>query len=223
MARDAARDGGQGPERDRERDGAEGGARDRAAVAGRRRRRYALARTVTLVGLMGAGKSSVGRALAQAIGVPFRDADREIERAAAMSVPEIFERFGEPYFREGERRVIARLLNEPPHVLATGGGAYMDAKTRRTLRERARTIWLRADLDTLTERCRRRGGRPLLAGGDAREALARLMEARYPIYAEADHVIDSRDAPLENVVNEALGLLEASGLIQKLPDGEAAS
>lgn len=182
------------------------------------RRRWRLRRTIALVGLMGAGKSSVGRTLAQTLGVPFRDADREIERAAAMSVSEIFERFGEPYFREGERRVIARLLREPPHVLATGGGAYMDDATRRALKDRARTIWLRADLDTLTERCQRRGGRPLLTAGGVRETLAQLIETRYPVYAEADHVIESRNAPQETVVAEALSMLETSGLISAAPE-----
>ena len=189
------------------------------------RRRFSLRKTVALVGLMGAGKSTIGRALAQALGVRFRDADREIERAAAMPIPEIFERFGEPYFREGERRVISRLLREPPHVLATGGGAYMDDDTRRAMKERARTIWLRADLETLTERCTRRGGRPLLKGEDPRKVLQDLMDKRYPVYAEADIVIDSRAGPHEEVVSQALAELNREGLTAPIaprqPNGRA--
>ncbi|MCI4666011.1 MAG: shikimate kinase [Neomegalonema sp.] len=178
--------------------------------------RFRLTQTVALVGLMGAGKSTIGRALAQSLGVSFRDADREIERAAAMSVPEIFERFGEPYFREGERRVIDRLLRDRPHVLATGGGAYMCASTRKAMKDRAFTIWLRADLETLAERCSRRGGRPLLAGEDMRATLSRLMEQRYPIYAEADFVVDSRDVPQDEVVKDALGILRREGALRQV-------
>ena len=149
-----------------------------------------LCRTVALVGLMGAGKSTVGRLLSQAVGVRFRDSDQEIERAAAMSVTELFERFGEPYFREGERRVIARLLRESPQILATGGGAYMDSATREDMRQRACVVWLRADLDTLAERCGRRNERPLLANSsDPRGVLEELMEERYPIYGKADVIV----------------------------------
>ncbi len=171
-----------------------------------------LKRTVALVGLMGAGKSSVGKRLASALGAPFRDADDEIERAAAMSISEIFARFGEPYFREGERRVIARMLSDPPHVLATGGGAFMDPDTRRLLAQRAVTVWLRVDLDTLAQRTARRDHRPLLQGGDPRAVLSALIDARYPVYAQADIVVDSRDEPHGAMVDEILARLDTFGV-----------
>ena len=150
-----------------------------------------LQRTVVLVGLMGAGKTSVGRRLADALRVPFRDSDDEIVAAAGMDIPDIFSTLGEAAFRLGERRVIARLLEAAPHVLATGGGAFMNAETRAMIAERAVSVWLRADLDTLVERTARRADRPLLRDGDPRAILGRLMAERHPIYAEADIVIDS--------------------------------
>jgi shikimate kinase len=150
-----------------------------------------LKRTVALVGMMGAGKSSIGRRLAAKLNCAFRDADAEIEAAAGCTIAEIFERDGEAVFRAGERRVIRRLLDGPPGVLSTGGGAFMDPETRASIRERGLSVWLRADLDTLVERTRRRGNRPLLATGDPRETLARLMALRDPVYAEADIVIDT--------------------------------
>lgn len=174
-----------------------------------------LVRTVTLVGLMGAGKSAIGRRLASALGAPFRDADTEIETAAALSIPEIFEKFGEPYFREGERRVIARLLEEPPHVLATGGGAFMDPQTRARLKDDAVTVWLKADLDVLAARCGRRSNRPLLKNGDPREILGKLIETRHPIYAEADLTVQSRDEPHEVVVSALLKKLDDLGAIAR--------
>lgn len=152
-------------------------------------------RTVALVGLMGAGKTTVGRRLAAALGLLFRDADSEIERAAGLSVQEIFERHGEPEFRRGERSVIKRLLDDPPHVLATGGGAFMDAETRALMRERAISVWLRADLETLTRRVEKRDHRPLLKADEPRAVMARLMETRYPVYAEAELVVDSSSGP----------------------------
>ncbi|MCG8598376.1 MAG: shikimate kinase [Kiloniellales bacterium] len=158
-------------------------------------------RTIVLVGLMGAGKSTVGHRLATRLGLPFTDADTEIEAAAGLEIPEIFERFGETYFRDGERRVIARLLKGPPHVLATGGGAFMDSETRDLLRRNAVTIWLRADLEVLAERCSRRNNRPLLADGNMKETLRKLIEVRYPVYAEADIVVDSSDEPHEAIVD----------------------
>jgi shikimate kinase len=164
--------------------------------------------TVALVGLMGAGKSSIGRRLAQRLKIPFVDADAEIEAAAGATVEEIFERHGEGAFREGERRVIARLLEGPPHVLATGGGAYMDASTRALLRERAVTIWLRADIELLLARVTRRNNRPLLKGADPRAVLERLMAERHPIYAEADIAIETLEGPPEATLDrivEALG------------------
>ncbi|MEL6979903.1 MAG: shikimate kinase [Pseudomonadota bacterium] len=175
------------------------------------RPKRALGRTVALIGLMGAGKSAVGRRLAAALSAPFRDSDDEIERAAAMRIPEIFERYGERYFREGERRVIARLLRDPPHVLATGGGAFMAADTRALLQSRAHVVWLRADLDTLAARCGRRDDRPLLKHGDVRETLGRLIELRYPVYEEAESVVDSMDGPHAAVVDAVLARLEAAG------------
>jgi len=154
-------------------------------------------RTIVLVGLMGAGKTNIGRRLAQRLGVAFVDADDEIEKAAGCSIADIFAVYGEAVFRDGERRVIARLLEAPPHVLATGGGAFMDDTVRAKVREKGVSVWLRVDLDTLVHRVARKSEeRPLLAGKDPREVLASLMGSRYPIYAEADITIDSgRESP----------------------------
>ena len=152
----------------------------------------ALTRTVVLIGLMGCGKSSVGRVLAEQLKVPFRDSDTEIEAAAARSIPEIFEEFGEPEFRELERRVVARLLQGPAHVLATGGGAFMNPVTRALLLEQATPVWLRADLDVLVARTAGRTHRPLLNRGEPRQILAKLIDERYPVYAEAPVVVESR-------------------------------
>lgn len=162
-----------------------------------------------MVGLMGAGKTSIGRRLAARIGFPFVDADEEIEAAAGTSIEDIFERLGEANFRDGERRVIARLLNGPPIVLATGGGAFMDPETRKRIAKKAISVWLRADLDTLVRRTSRRHDRPLLKNGDPKDILARLMEQRYPIYQEADIVVDSVDAPTEETVQAVLDALAA--------------
>ncbi len=148
-------------------------------------------RTVVLVGLMGAGKSCIGRRLAARTGLTFVDADIEIEKAAGCSVAEIFERYGEPAFRDGERRVIARLLAGTPAVLATGGGAFMDPGTRALIHDQGISVWLRADLDTLVARTKGRTHRPLLNSGDVRETLAKLMDTRYPVYAEADITVDT--------------------------------
>jgi shikimate kinase len=152
-------------------------------------------RTLVLVGLMGAGKSSVGRRLAQTLGLPFYDADDEVERAAGRSVADIFADLGEKAFRDGERRVIARLLDGPPHVLATGGGAYMNDETRALIAAKATSIWLKADIDVLVRRVGRKGGRPLLRGKDPRAALEALAAERYPIYAQADLTVDSVESP----------------------------
>ena len=167
----------------------------------------AITRTIALVGLMGAGKSAIGKRLAHRLGLPFVDADTEIEAAAGCTIEEFFERFGEAEFRAGERRVIQRLLDGAPHVLATGGGAFMDLQTRALMRERATTIWLRADINVLFERVSRRSNRPLLKNGDPRGTLERLMAARYPIYAEADLVVDSRDAPADRTAEDVLAAL----------------
>jgi shikimate kinase len=152
-----------------------------------------LARPLVLVGLMGAGKTSVGKRLATLLGVDFVDSDAEIERAAGMMIPEIFATLGEPAFRDGERRVIARLLTERAGVvLATGGGAFVEPRTRAEIAAHATSVWLRADLDLLWDRVRDRPGRPLLQRPDPKAVLSDLMEHRYPIYAEADVVVDSR-------------------------------
>ncbi len=146
---------------------------------------------IVLVGLMGAGKSCVGRRVAQRLGIPFVDADAEVEEAAGCSIADIFERYGEAEFRDGERRVIARLLEGPPSVLATGGGAFIDDQTRDLIKKNAVSVWLRADLDTLVDRTAGRSHRPLLNAGNPRDVLASLMDARYPVYAEADVTVDT--------------------------------
>lgn len=164
-------------------------------------------RTLVLVGLMGAGKSCVGRRLAQRLNLPFVDADSEIETAAGMSIEEIFARHGEASFRDGERRVIARLLEQPLQVLATGGGAFMDPRTRAAIKERGISIWLRAELELLLRRTARKNNRPLLKRGNPRETLAKLMALRYPIYAEADLTVESDDSPPEVCVERILAAL----------------
>lgn len=174
-------------------------------------------RTIVLVGLMGAGKSAIGRRLAQRLGLPFIDADHEIEVAAGCTIEELFARHGEAAFREGERRVMARLLDQPVHVLATGGGAFIDDSTRALVKRRAISVWLRAELPLLLERVQRRSNRPLLKQGDPRQVLADLMERRYPIYAEADIAIDSRDLPLDQTTQDVVDALR-----QFLQDAAAA-
>jgi shikimate kinase len=164
-------------------------------------------RTIALVGLMGAGKSSVGRRLASALNLPFRDADEEIEKAAGRSISDIFAEYGEADFRDGERRVIARLLDEPPHVLATGGGAFMSEETRGLIKAKAVSIWLKVDLDTLSRRVGRKDTRPLLKGKNAREVLEDLAHVRYPIYAEADITIESGDTPHHATVDSIIKAL----------------
>lgn len=169
--------------------------------------RFAPTRPIVLVGMMGAGKSSVGRKLAARLAVPFFDADTEVEAAAGMSVARVFETLGEAEFRKGERRVIARLLDKPVHVLATGGGAFMDDETRDLIRRRAVSVWLRASLDTLAERTGRRDDRPLLQGGNPREILHRLMTEREPVYAQADVTVDSDTRPTDETVDRVLKAL----------------
>jgi shikimate kinase len=183
-----------------------------------RRIRDALARrSIVLVGMMGAGKSSVGRRLALRLGLPFSDADTEIEEAAGMTIPEIFASRGEAEFRDGERRVIARLLAEGPRVLATGGGAFMSAETRQRIAELGISIWLKADFDVLMRRVRKRSNRPLLQTADPEGTLRGLIADRYPVYGEADVTIHSRDVPHEVVVSEILGALARHLALRSVP------
>ena len=165
------------------------------------------ARSIVLVGMMGAGKTSVGRRLAHRLAVPFVDADIEIEAAAGMTIPEIFATYGEPYFRSGEVRVIARLLDGGPQVLATGGGAYMNADTRANIRSKGVSIWLKAELDVLLKRVKRRTDRPLLKTADPAATLAKLIEQRYPVYAEADITVQSFEVPHDSMVDTIIGVL----------------
>jgi len=171
-----------------------------------------LDRTIGLVGMMGAGKTSIGRRLAARLGVAFRDADHEIEEAAGLTVAEIFARFGEGHFRDGERKVIARLLEDPPHVLATGGGAFMDDSTRSAMADAAFTIWLKAPVPLLMSRVKKRETRPLLKDGNMRETLERLLRAREPVYAEADMTLDSADEPHGAAVERIIEALRARQL-----------
>ena len=166
-------------------------------------------RTVVLIGMMGAGKTAVGKRLAKVLGWPFQDADAAIEEAAGTTISNIFAEIGEAAFRDKERRVIGRLLEKEKQILALGGGAFMDSTTRALVRARALSIWLRADLDTMVRRTGRPGKRPLLAQGDPRARLAELLEQRTPIYAEADLMVDSSNAPVGEVVNRVLEALAA--------------
>jgi shikimate kinase/3-dehydroquinate synthase len=174
-------------------------------------------RSVVLVGLMGAGKTSIGRRVAARLGLPFRDADAEIEQAAGRTVPELFARFGEAEFRQGERRVIRRLLSGDPIVLATGGGAFMDPDTRAVVRARGVSIWLRASLSTLTRRVAGREHRPLLNAGDPETILRNLMAVRHPIYAEADVVVDCGDESPEFTTSRVIDALAAYRPPRRLP------
>jgi shikimate kinase len=166
-------------------------------------------RLIVLVGMMGAGKSTVGRRLAARLGLPFLDADSEIEAAAGMSIPDIFEAHGELDFRDGEARVIARLLESGPAVLATGGGAFMREETRNRVSAKALSIWLKADADIIMRRVRRRADRPLLQTPDPEATVGRLIGEREPIYRHADLTIWSRDVPHEKIVDECVDALHA--------------
>lgn len=165
-------------------------------------------RSIVMVGLMGCGKSSIGRRLAQRLELPFVDADDEIEAAATMTIPEIFALHGEQYFRDGERKVIQRLLGIGPQVLATGGGAYMNEQTRACIRSKGLSIWLRAELPVLMRRVMKRNDRPLLKAADPEAVMRNLMATRYPIYAEADLTIDSEEGPHEVIVNAIVEKLD---------------
>lgn len=164
-------------------------------------------RPVVLIGMMGAGKSTVGRRLALRLGLPFLDADTEIEHAAAMTIPEIFETHGELHFRDGEAKVIARLLDGGAKILATGGGAFMRAETRDRIRNQAISMWLEADADVILRRVKRRADRPLLKTADPAATIARLIDERYPLYRQADITIASRDVPHEKIVDECVAAL----------------
>jgi shikimate kinase len=183
-------------------------------------RRFVPRRAIVLVGLMGAGKTRIGRRLAARLDLPFFDSDIEIETAAGETIDEIFANRGEQVFRDGERRVVARLLAQPPHVLATGGGAFMDPATRALIARRGVSVWLRAGLEVLVERVSRRSDRPLLQAGDPRAILAQLMERRDPVYAAADIVVDSSDGPPERTVNRTIAALAACPLVFAPPDLE---
>lgn len=174
-------------------------------------------RSIVLVGMMGAGKTSVGKRLAARLGLPFVDADHAIEEAAAKTIPEIFAEHGEAYFRDGERRVIARLLRERRQVVATGGGAFMNAETREAIRAAGVSVWLKADADVLFERVKRRANRPLLQTEDPEGTLRRLVAERYPVYAGADLTVLSRDVPHEAVVEDVFAALEAGLAPQHRP------
>lgn len=165
--------------------------------------------SIVLVGLMGAGKSCIGRRLAQRLNRCFVDADTEIERAAGCSISDIFAEHGEAYFRSGEKRVIQRLLKTPGQVVATGGGAFMDPDTRSAIAEAGRSVWLRADLELLVRRTSRRNTRPLLRQGDPREILRRLMDERYPVYALADVTVEVDEGPPDATVDRVLEQLAA--------------
>ena len=177
-------------------------------------------RMIVLVGLMGAGKSCIGRRVAQRLSIPFVDADAEVETAAGCSVADIFAQYGEEAFRDGERRVIARLLDGPPAVLATGGGAFMDEETRKLILDGSISVWLRADLDTLLERTAGRSHRPLLNHGDPKETLSKLIDQRYPIYAEANVVVDTGSDSATVTCNR---VIEALTNPHNLPAATAAS
>jgi shikimate kinase len=173
-------------------------------------------RSLVLVGMMGAGKSSIGRRLAARLEIPFVDADAEIERAAGMTISDMFAKHGESSFRSGEARVIARLLDAGPQVLATGGGAFMNAETRVLIGQKGISIWLNADFDILMRRIRRRNDRPLLNTENPADTLQRLIEERYPVYQLADATVHSRDVPHDTIVDEIL-----SAVAQRIDAGAA--
>ena len=164
---------------------------------------------LVLVGLMGAGKTTIGRRLSARLDIPFIDADDEVERAAGCSIADMFEVHGEEVFRQGEERVISRLLEGPPGVMATGGGAFMNAATRKRIKERGISIWLRADLQVLAQRCALRDDRPLLKDGDMEEILENLIDLRYPVYGEADIIVDTGDKPHRTVIDKIMDELTA--------------
>ena len=191
-----------------------GGKKEEVQGEAERRIRAGLGtRSIVLVGLPGCGKSAIGRRLGPRLGLPFVDADEEIEQAAGKPISEIFADHGEAYFRDGERRVIARLLASGPQVLATGGGALMSQATRDNVRRAGISVWVKADLPILVRRVSKRGNRPLFQGRDPDVVMKELMEARYPIYATADIVVQSRDIPHDVIVAEIIEVLVKSPLL----------
>jgi len=182
----------------------------------------ALTKPVVLIGMMGAGKSTIGQRAAKIIDVPFFDADKEIERAADMTIAEIFETFGEDHFRDGERRVIARLLEGEPAIIATGGGAFMDAETRAIIAERALSVWLRAEEPLLWARVSRRSTRPLLQTENPRQTLGKLIADRYPVYAEADVVVESKDVAKDTMAKALVGAIRQYLNAQVTEEGNSA-
>lgn len=176
-------------------------------------------KSIVMVGMMGCGKSAVGRRLASKLGLPFVDADEEIEKAAGKSIEDIFAEHGEPYFRDGERKVLARLLRTGPQVLATGGGAFMNADSRAAIEQTGVSVWLKAELPLLLRRVAKRSNRPLLKTGDPEVVMQNLMDVRYPVYALADITVQSRDVPHEAIVGEILRCL-ADKLKVAAPPGD---
>jgi shikimate kinase len=179
------------------------------------------ARSIVLIGLPGCGKSAIGRRLAPRLGLPFVDADEEIERAAGKPINEIFTDHGEAYFRDGERRVIARLLASGPQVLATGGGAMMSEETRQNVRRSGVSVWVKADLPILVRRVSKRNNRPLFEGRDPDVVMKELMQARYPVYATADITVESRDVPHEVIVAEIIEALAKNRLPAEAATGNS--
>ena len=177
-------------------------------------------RVVVFVGLRGAGKTAIGRKVAAALGLNFVDSDHEIETVSRMTIPELFERYGEPEFRALEQRVIERLLREGPRVLSTGGGAFMNAQTRAAIGEHGISVWLKADLDLLMERVAKKQNRPLLKNPDPRAVMTKLMQDRYPVYALASVTVETRDARREEIMLEVLQAL--SGHLAREAEAEGA-
>ena len=178
-------------------------------------------RSIVLVGMPGCGKSAIGRRLAPRLDLPFIDADEEIERAAGKSIKDIFAEHGEAYFRDGERRVIARLLASGPQVLATGGGAMMDGETRRNVKRAGISIWVKAELPVLLRRVAKRNNRPLFEGRDAETVMKELMEARNPVFATADIIVESREIPHEVIVDEIVAAITASPVLTQAASSPA--
>ncbi len=172
-------------------------------------------RSIVIIGLMGAGKSTIGKRVAQMLGLPFIDADAEIESVSRMTIPELFETYGEPEFRDLEHRVIKRILRTGPRVLATGGGAFMNEATRKVIAKAGIAVWLKADIDVLMERVSRKSNRPLLKTKDSRATMQQLVEQRYPVYGSADITVMSRDEKKDVMAAEVVEALSALATVGK--------